>query len=88
MEKIYLAIVCGGVPRDPGEIRAAIARHPSHRKRMAVDDNAGRAAHTSYRVLERLRGATLAEVLLHTGPPHDPGAFPIHRLRKRHLRLH
>ena len=71
VEKIYLAIVCGEMQRDQGEIRAAIARHPSHRKRMAVDDNAGREAHTSYRVLERLRGATLAEAILHTGRTHQ-----------------
>ena len=71
VEKIYQGIVCGELPRDQGEIRAAIARHPSHRKRMAVDDEAGRAARTTYRVLERLRGATLAEVILHTGRTHQ-----------------
>src|SRR6266705_3488403 len=68
VEKIYHAIVCGSMPRDEGHIRAAIARHPSHRKRMGVrDDESGRAAHTGYRVLERLREATLVEALLHTG---------------------
>ena len=41
MEKIYHAIVCGEVARASGEIRAAIARHPSHRKRMAVTDGSG-----------------------------------------------
>jgi len=62
VEKIYLAIVCGVVPRDKGDIHAAIARHPTHRKRMAVRDvNEGRAAHTGYRVIERLREATLVE---------------------------
>ena len=71
VEKIYQAIVCGEMPRDRGEIRAAIARHPSHRKRMAVDDDAGRAARTTYRVLERLREATLAEVIIHTGRTHQ-----------------
>jgi 23S rRNA pseudouridine1911/1915/1917 synthase len=70
-EKIYHAIVCGEVSREQGEIRAAIARHPSHRKRMAVSDGRGREAWTSYRVLERLRGATLLEVLLHTGRTHQ-----------------
>ena len=54
-----------------GEIRAAIARHPSHRKRMAVDDDAGREARTDYRLLERLRGATLVEAVLHTGRTHQ-----------------
>src|SRR5271154_3288457 len=50
VEKIYNAIVCGETARESGEIRAAIARHPTHRKRMAaVPDGDGRAAHTSYR---------------------------------------
>ncbi len=72
VEKIYNAIVCGVMPRDEGNVHAAIARHPSHRKRMAVrDDDSGRAAHTSYRVIERLREATLVEVLLHTGRTHQ-----------------
>lgn len=72
VEKIYHAIVCGVISRAEGNIRAAIARHPSHRKRMGVrDDDSGRAAHTSYRVLERLRQATLVEALLHTGRTHQ-----------------
>jgi 23S rRNA pseudouridine1911/1915/1917 synthase len=71
VQKTYHVIVCGEMPRDQGEIRAAIARHPSHRKRMAVDDDYGREAWTSYRVLERLRGATLVEAILHTGRTHQ-----------------
>lgn len=72
VEKIYVAIVCGIVPRDEGNIRAAIARHPTHRKRMAVhDDDDGRAAHTGYRVIERLNQATLVEAHLHTGRTHQ-----------------
>lgn len=72
VEKIYVAIVCGIVPREEGNIRAAIARHPTHRKRMAVhDDGAGRAAHTGYRVIERLNQATLVEAQLHTGRTHQ-----------------
>jgi 23S rRNA pseudouridine1911/1915/1917 synthase len=71
VEKIYQAILCGELPRDQGEIRAAIARHPSHRKRMTVDDGAGREARTGYRVLERLRAATLVEAALHTGRTHQ-----------------
>src|SRR6267142_6396492 len=30
VEKVYHAILCGEIPRDRGEVRAAIARHPSH----------------------------------------------------------
>ena len=72
VKKIYNGIVCGELTRDSGEIQAAIARHPSHRKRMAVrDDHSGRAAHTSWRVLERLNSATLVEARLHTGRTHQ-----------------
>jgi len=72
VKKIYHALVCGEPARDSGEIRAAIARHPTHRKRMAVrDDSDGRAAHTSYRILERLYAATLMEAQIHTGRTHQ-----------------
>ena len=71
MEKIYHAIVCGEVANEAGEIHASVARHPSHRKRMAVTDGRGREAWTSYRVLERLRSATLMEATLHTGRTHQ-----------------
>jgi 23S rRNA pseudouridine1911/1915/1917 synthase len=71
VEKVYQAIVCGELARDSGEIRAAIARHSSHRKCMAVDEEFGREAHTSYAVLRRLRGATLVQARLHTGRTHQ-----------------
>lgn len=72
MTKIYLALLCGEEVPPSGNIRASIARHPSHRKRMAVrDDEHARAAHTSYRVLGRYRGATLVEATLHTGRTHQ-----------------
>ena len=71
VSKTYHAIVCGEMARDKGEIRAPIARHSSHRKCMTVDEEYGREAHTSYRVLERLLGATLAEARLHTGRTHQ-----------------
>jgi len=72
VEKIYNAIVCGQIMRDGGDIRGAIARHPSHRKRMAVrDDDSGRAAHTQWRVLERLNAATHVEAQIFTGRTHQ-----------------
>ena len=83
VKKIYNAIVCGELARESGEIRAAIARHPSHRKRMAVrDDDSGRAAHTSWRVLEQLNAATLVEA-------QGARAFPVpwpSACRRRNLR--
>jgi len=72
VEKIYNAIVCGEMARESGDIQAAIARHPSHRKRMAVrDDDSGRAAHTKWQVLEKLTGATLVEAKILTGRTHQ-----------------
>jgi 23S rRNA pseudouridine1911/1915/1917 synthase len=72
VKKIYQAILCGELPRESGEIRAAIARHPSHRKRMAaMDDEDGRAAHTTYQVVEWLNAATLVDAQIHTGRTHQ-----------------
>jgi len=71
VSKVYHAIVCGELQREKGEIRAAIARHSSHRKRMAVNEDIGREARTTYTVLERLRGSTLVAAQLHTGRTHQ-----------------
>lgn len=71
VEKIYEAIVCGSPPREAGEIDAAIARHPTQRKRMAVAERGGREARTSYRVVARGREASLMELRLHTGRTHQ-----------------
>ncbi|HEX7653254.1 MAG TPA: RluA family pseudouridine synthase [Verrucomicrobiae bacterium] len=72
VEKFYDALVIGQPTQDSGEIHAAIARHPTHRKRMAVhDDDDGRPAHTSWRVLERLPYATHMEAAIHTGRTHQ-----------------
>jgi 23S rRNA pseudouridine1911/1915/1917 synthase len=72
MEKIYHAILCGDLPAPRGEISAAISRHPARRRTMTVTEpGKGREARTSYRILERLRNATLVQVLLHTGRTHQ-----------------
>src|SRR5437762_1948232 len=70
VSKIYHAIVCGELAEASGEVAVPIARHPSHRKRMAATFGPGRSASTSFRELERLRGATLVEATLHTGRTH------------------
>ena len=69
--KIYHAMVCGEMAREAGEISVPIMRHPTHRKRMAAVEGQGRAALTTFRVLERLKVATLVEVILHTGRTHQ-----------------
>jgi 23S rRNA pseudouridine1911/1915/1917 synthase len=71
VEKDYEAVVCGRPPRERGRIEAAIARHPTQRKRMAVAAKGGRAARTDYRVLQPLQGGALLELRLHTGRTHQ-----------------
>ena len=90
VEKIYLAIVCGVLPRDEGNIRAAIARHPTHRKRMAVrDDDEGRAAHTGYRVRRTTsRSHARRGPTVHRSDAPNSRPLPAPRLsrcRRRHL---
>lgn len=72
VEKLYKTIACGRLPRDSGAIDAAISRHPGQRKKMTVAAaRAGRAALSSYRVIERWRAASLVEVVIHTGRTHQ-----------------
>jgi 23S rRNA pseudouridine1911/1915/1917 synthase len=72
VQKLYDALLIGQLADGAGEIHAAIARHPTQRKLMAVHtDGRGRVAHTSYRVVERFAHATLVEAVIHTGRTHQ-----------------
>ena len=70
VKKTYLALVTGVMRNDDGEIDAPIARHPTHRKRMAVVTG-GRDALTRYHVAARLPGHTLVEAYPVTGRTHQ-----------------
>ena len=71
VEKEYLALVLGIPARREGTIDAAIGRHPVDRKRMSVRPGGGRAARSSYRVVEAFDGAALLRVRIHTGRTHQ-----------------
>lgn len=71
VQKVYDALLCGELPEAAGEIEAWIARHPSHRKRMAVAAGGGREARTSYQVVQRLFKATHVHASPHTGRTHQ-----------------
>jgi 23S rRNA pseudouridine1911/1915/1917 synthase len=71
VEKEYLAIVLG-VPRAAeGTIDVPIGRDPVHRKRMSARAPRGRAARSTYRVVEALDGAALLRVRIATGRTHQ-----------------
>jgi 23S rRNA pseudouridine1911/1915/1917 synthase len=70
--KIYLALVRGRLRGRSGTIDAPIARHPVHRKKMAVcAPGEGRNARTDFRVVREFADATELECTLHTGRTHQ-----------------
>ena len=71
LARVYEAIAIGGLREDQGTISAPIGRHPTDRKKMAVDRQRGRAAVTHYTVLARYPGFTHIECRLETGRTHQ-----------------
>lgn len=75
VDRRYLALAHGRVPRAEGVVEAAIGRHPRDRLRMAVrPPGAGRQAVTRYRVVERFldpRPLTFLDIRLETGRTHQ-----------------
>ena len=70
VQRAYMAIVQGGMRQDSGSVEGPIGRHPVDRKKMAIVPD-GREAMTHWRVMERLKGATLLECRLTTGRTHQ-----------------
>jgi 23S rRNA pseudouridine955/2504/2580 synthase len=72
--KTYLALLRGRLPEDKVDVDAALDRRTtrSGRRQVEVDDEAGRASRTSFRLLERYRRvASLVEVGIETGRTHQ-----------------
>lgn len=78
VEKVYHCLVCGDLQPPAGEIRARIARHAVDRKKMAVTQGDGRDSRTTYRLLERLQGASFVEARIHTGRTHQVRVHFLH----------
>lgn len=70
VRKIYLAVVLGRLSGE-GVVDRPVGRHPTDRKKMAVDVPRGRPAVTRWRTLQALTGATLVECQLETGRTHQ-----------------
>lgn len=67
----YRAVCHGVLKEDEGVIDKPIGRHPTDRKKMAVNEKNGKRAVTHYRVLERFRDYTYIECVLETGRTHQ-----------------
>lgn len=67
----YHAICHGVLREDEGVIDRPIGRHPSDRKKMAVNEKNGKRAVTHYRVLRRFDKYTYVECILETGRTHQ-----------------
>ena len=70
MDKEYLAIVTGDLPKQEGIIEAPIARKEGSIIERCVSEN-GKYAKTSYKVLGKRNGLTLVQVKLFTGRTHQ-----------------
>jgi 23S rRNA pseudouridine1911/1915/1917 synthase len=71
LSRIYEAIVIGYLREDSGTIDAPIGRHPTDRKRQAVNVRIARPAVTHYQVLARYKGYTHVRCQLETGRTHQ-----------------
>ena len=67
----YEAVVVGNLKEDTGTISLPIARHPTDRKKMAVNHLSGRPAVTHWTVLARYPGYTHVRCRLETGRTHQ-----------------
>lgn len=71
IHRIYKGIVLGNIKEEEGTVHAAIGRHPTERKRMAVHTKNGKDAITHYHVLQRFGRYTYMEFQLETGRTHQ-----------------
>lgn len=72
VEKEYIAVVHGILPRQEGRIVAPIGRHQVNRKKMAVQEISGKYAASSWHVIEEI-GARYSKirVKIETGRTHQ-----------------
>ena len=72
IKKVYMALVCGLLKNDHGEIDKPIGRSIKDRKKFSSKTRKGRIALTSWQVVKRFENnLSLVEVELHTGRTHQ-----------------
>jgi 23S rRNA pseudouridine1911/1915/1917 synthase len=81
LARTYRCIAVGSFREDAGTIDLPIGRHPTDRKKMAVNAPNAKPAVTHWRVLERFRGYSYLECNLETGRTHQ---IRVHLAAKGH----
>ena len=71
VNRIYVGIVCGNLKEDEGTVEDAIGRHPTQRKKMAINEKNGKPAITHFRIQERFGNFTFVRFRLETGRTHQ-----------------
>ncbi len=67
----YRALAAGTFSQTEGTVDAPIGRHPTDRKKMAINQRTGKNAVTHYRVLSQFDRAAYLECTLETGRTHQ-----------------
>ena len=71
LARTYECLVMGNLRQDSGTVDAPIGRHPTDRKKMAVNTRNGRRAVTHWEVIARYNGVTHVRCRLETGRTHQ-----------------
>lgn len=71
IRRVYLTMVRGEPRADQGVIDLPLGRHPVDRKKISTHTRKARHAVTRWKVLERLGGLTLLEIMPETGRTHQ-----------------
>ncbi|MCD8327261.1 MAG: RluA family pseudouridine synthase [Lachnospiraceae bacterium] len=71
IHRVYHAICYGRIEENEGTVDAPIGRHPTDRKKMAVNFKTGKEAVTHYQVMERFEKYTYITCRLETGRTHQ-----------------
>jgi 23S rRNA pseudouridine1911/1915/1917 synthase len=71
VEKHYLALLYGKLKAEKGEIRAAIGRSVSDRKKMSTRSQRAKEAITQFEIVKKFKYITLAKIRIITGRTHQ-----------------